>query len=380
MLTARVLNSINEIDEQVWDSIVEKDHLIASYRFLRAVEESGINVCFYKYIVVDDGDKPAAHTCVYKMYFELDVLARGMVKRIANRIRRFWPGFLRLAFLECGTPVALGNTISYAPDADRRKALDVIVNKMEEIAKESRSSILILRDFYNEDKCFYDSLKNYGFKRISNLPNAILENRWQSFEEYLQTMRRNYRYKTKQRIKKAEKDAVRMEIYDTFSAYAETLRALWKNVYEHAKEYRREILTADYFRNMDKNLGSKSRVIVLKKDDNILGFAIVVIDDYTLRPMYIGLDYKYNKENFIFFNLLYSFVTLGIKEKKKMIELGITTIVPKLELGAKIKRMYLYMKHRKAILNGLVTFFFSLMVPPVSFADRNVFKEGELSS
>lgn len=374
MLKARVLNSINEIDEHRWDSIVEKDHLISSYRFLQAVEASGINVCFYKYIVVDDGDKPAAHTCIYKMYFELDVLAGGMVKRMANRIRSFWPGFLRLAFLECGTPVALGNTISYAPDADRRKALDAIVNKMEEVAGESRTGVMLLRDFYEEELRLYDYLKLHNFVRSATMPNTFLKIRWNSFDEYCAALRSHYRCKITHNIKKAREDEVTAEAVINASAYNHQLYQLWENVYEHAKEFRREKLTPQFFGNIGQYLQERHKIIVFRKDKKIVCFGFLLVDDYTLRLVFSGMDYQYNKQSAVYFNMLYEVIKLGIGLSKKQIEMGITTYFPKSDLGLENVYLYAYMKHRNPFLSKIISSAFKLMAPKIPIGCKSVFK------
>ncbi len=375
MLEIKVLNSINEIDEEAWDSIVEKDHVISSYMYLKAVEESGINVCFYRYPVVYEDGKLVAHTCIYKIYFELDVFAKGPVKWLINQVRSFWPNFLKLALLECGTPVALGNTISYAPGVDREKILEIIVNRMDEIAKESRIGIILLRDFYIEELEFYDIFKNYHFKKLENLPNTMIENQWSGFKKYLDSMRGHYRYKTKKRIKKFEGGGLSVEVRNGFSDIAPELLRLWQQVFENATEYKREILTEDFFRNMDRYMGDDSKVLLLNNEHKIVGFALILMDGESMKFMFSGLDYEYNKRYCVYFNTLYNVVKLGIESGSKSFDMGITTCIPKMDVGAKIVPLYMYMKHVSPFLSFFMTEAFKLMTPASDFGTRSVFKE-----
>jgi len=375
MLEVKALNSINEINEEAWDSIVEKDHLISSYMYLKAVEESGINVSFYRYPVVYEEGKLVAHTCIYKIYFELDIFVKSPIKWFINLVRRFWPNFLKLALLECGTPVALGNTISYAPQADRKKMLEIIVNKMEEIAKENRIGIILLRDFYSEELEFYNAFKSYKFKKLENLPNTIIENKWSGFEEYIDSMRGHYRYKIKNRIKKFEEGGLTVEIRTGFSDIASELLRLWQDVFDKAKEYKREILSGDFFRNMDRYMGDNSKVLLLKKKDKIVGFALILMDAETMKFMFSGLDYEYNERYCVYFNTLYEVVKLGIESGSKWFDMGITTCIPKVDVGAEIVPLYVYMKHMNPFLSFFLTETFKLMTPISDFGTRKVFKE-----
>ena len=379
MLRLRVLSTINEIDEETWDSIVGKDHLICSYKYLKAVEESRINVCFYRYPLVYEDDKLVAHTCIYKMYFEPDIFARGKLKRFINLVRRIWPNFLKLALLECGTPVALGNTISYAPQADRKKVLKIIVDKMEETAKENMIGIILLRDFSNQELDFYDTLKSYKFRRIKNLPNTMIENKWSGFKEYLDSMRGHYRYKIKKRIKKFEEGELTVEITASFSDIASELLRLWQNVFEHAREYTREQLSEDFFRSMDSYMGTNTKVVLLKKNDKILGFALVLMGAETMKFTFMGLDYEYNEKYCVYFNTFYNVVKLGIESGMKRFDMGITTYIPKMDIGARIFPLYMYMKHRNRFLSFFLTEAVRLMTPVIDFGTRRVFK-GQIES
>ena len=70
---------------------------------------------------------------------------------------------------------------------------------------------------------------------------------------------------------------------------------------------------------MDKYLGNKSKIVLFKKGEEIIGFLFCVLDDFTLRPIYIGMDYKYNFQYKLYFNILCQEIIYGIELKKKMI-------------------------------------------------------------
>ena len=150
--------SIAQIDRDEWNSIVAPNRLICRHEYLEAIENSKINDCRYFYPVIrDDSGKLLAHTCLYFISTELDLFATGALKLGIQKIRKLWPSFLILRSLECGTPVALGNTISYS-NGENAEMLGEIVRAAEKVAVDIGVKVLLFRDFYDGDLAFYDQL------------------------------------------------------------------------------------------------------------------------------------------------------------------------------------------------------------------------------
>ena len=367
--------TIKDIQPALWDSIITPDNIISSHAHLQAVEESKINNCEYRYILIKDIDhKLIAHTCIYAINFYLDIFNKEPSKRIILLLRKtLFPNLLKINLIECGTPTALGNTISFAKNADRQKALDLIINKMEKYANEKNVKMLLFRDFYKDDLHTFNYLRKFNFKKINNLPNALFKNNWKSFDEYLIDLRSHYRYRLKKIRKKLEKNSIKVKIEFNFSKHADELTKLWFNVYNNAKEYQREILTPEYFKNIDLYLKEKSCVILFKKNKKIIAFILSLIDDYTFRPLFVGMNYYFNKANKLYFNILCEEIKQGMRFNKKIIEMGLTTDFPKKMIGAQIVPLYGYMKHTSALLNLIITNLFILFSPNKHIKSVNVF-------
>lgn len=377
MYDVKVYNSVTEIDEKKWDSITGENQFLCWHSYLRAIEESGINDCVYHYPVIYDKNEIVAHACFYSMSFDLDIFNRGSSKKIIALIRKIIPDFLKVKVVECGTPVALGNTISFREGIDKKEAIKLISRKMTEVARKKRFGMLLIRDFEHHELETFDTLLKLGYKRLYNLPNVWLNVRWDSFEEYLNNLRSLYKKKYNKCIKNAQKNKLQIEITEKFAQYADELNVLWQNVYNNAKEYQREVLTPQYFDNMNKYLDGKAKMILARVDDKLAGFNLYIKDDTYLRGIYVGLDYEYNKLCDVYFNLFYEMIKLGIKEGCEKIEFGITTYVPKLEIGGEVEELYIYMKHLNPVLNPVMTKLFSLFTPQQKIKKRHVFKSSK---
>ncbi|MBU0683629.1 MAG: GNAT family N-acetyltransferase [Candidatus Omnitrophota bacterium] len=367
--------SVKDVDESKWDVIVGRNRLICRHKYIRAVEDSQINDCRYFYPVVYDGEDIIAHTSVYFISTELDLFAQGATKKIIHSIRKKRKDFCILRSLECGTPIALGNTISFKEGIDQRKVFTMLYEKIESLAKEMKVKVLLFRDFNEEETPFYDILKDLEYVKIHNLPNTKIDIKWKTFDEYLSAMRSQYRWKIVNRMKDFYKDDVFMEIVNEFSQYSGELERLCRNVYDQAKEYKRERLPAVFFENMDKYLGERSAIILAKKGKIPIGFTLLFFDDDILIPIFSGLDYNYNYDYSVYFNLLYKSVDVAIQNSMKCVELGITTLVPKKEIGAEVVPLNMYMKHFNSFLNRIVPKAFDLMTPQDKTKVVRVFKK-----
>ena len=370
----RLFSSITDIDREAWNRLVAPDRLICSYDYLLAIEKTHINDCSYAYPVIYNSDNEIiAHACIYYITTDLVILAKGLLQRIVSRIRSRFPSFLMLKTIECGTPIALGSTISVSQAIQVDEALNCIVEKMCQKAKTHRAHVLLIRDFYEHNKASCQSLLKKGFSVVNNLPSAVLPIRWKTFDAYLASMKSHYRYKVKRIRAKAEKHGVTFMVKEDFSQDVDIMADLWMNAYQNAHEYRREILHADFFKHINEELGVRSQALFAVKDNAVIGFLLLLLDDHTLIPLFCGLDYTFNRECGVYLSLFLKTIELAIQRGMEVVDFGITSLSPKLELGSNIMPLYMYMKHLNQWLNRIVPFLFNLSSPPISEEKRAVF-------
>jgi len=169
---------------------------------------------------------------------------------------------------------------------------------------------------------------------------------------------------------------LKLRVARSFSEQAEELARLWFNTYERAGEYKREILKADFFKNIDSYMQGRSCVILAESEADIVGFLLCLLDDTTMIPLFCGLDYKRCENSAVYFNLFYCAIELAIEREMLDIDFEVTTLAPKIDLGATVTTLHMYMKHLNPIGNQLVPRFFKFLTPDYSRLSRNVFKNG----
>ena len=374
-LSIKIYRSIAEVNADQWDAIVDKDCIFCTYRYVEALEKSGFNENRCYYLAIYDGDEIIAHASAYLMSAELDLFAGEFVKKITNLVRRKWKDFLVLRSIECGPPIALGNALSFKDGVDRAQALQLICQGIEGLAKELGMRFILFRDFYDHDMKFFDLLKERGYMKIHNLPNTNIKIKWKSFDEYLDSMRSNYRRKIIKRMDACAKANISIEVMKNLSDHTHELKRLYDNVYDQAKEYKRERLSGAFFQNIGKYFGGKAIILSAMKEGKLIGYMFLFISGKTMISAFPGLDYDYNKEHCIYFNLFYKSIELAIETGMDEIDTGITTLNPKRDMGCNVGTLNMYMRHSNPFLNKILPLLFDMITKPDTSKPRNVFKE-----
>ena len=207
-----------------------------------------------------------------------------------------------------------------------------------------------------------------GFSKGHYLPICILENRWDSFDEYINSMRASYRRRINLALKKG-KD-IEYEVLKNNDDFTGEMYELYEQVFNHS-EYSLEKLTVDFFRN------SISKTILLKINGKIEAF-IQIIEDKNNDMLifeFCGYNYEIAHEYDIYYNMLAKITKYAIDNKFKYVQFGQTAYDAKLKFGAKMYYNYYLLSHSNRILNWLIKKYNKHLQYKVVDYNFNVFKE-----
>jgi predicted N-acyltransferase len=350
-----ILTSINDIDSARWDAIVGHDALPRSHAYLAATEAAAVHDCQYFYpVIFDKGNTILAHACVYTITTDFAQLLPTTVQRMVRVVRRWWPRFLCALITECASPLMVGHSISVREGEDQQRLLLKITDAVSDIAYAQRSAIVIIRDFLEADRSRIDLLLAHGFQRVSNLPLARIEVRWKSYDEYLASMRARYRKDIKRRLHRAADVGQQVKSIENFGEYAGVWAAQVATVYDGAKGFKREALTADYYVQIAERLGVRSLMLAVERQGRLVAHGLVLLDDATTIAAYFGREQgKPGKEWFVLINEV---IRLGIERQSRYIQLGLGSYAAKSLVGASIEPVYIYCKSTLAPVNWLTRF------------------------
>lgn len=211
-----------------------------------------------------------------------------------------------------------------------------------------------------------ENLKN--FHRGNYLPICILENKWKSFEEYLNSMRSNYRRRYNQALKK--RNNLKIEFLQNNNDFTEEMYGLYEQVYNHSEFYL-EKLSLEFFKN------NFSKIIKFSANNKVSAILQLIEDrkNDTLIFEFVGYDYNISHEYDLYVNILLTIVKYGIDNGFRYINLGQTAYDAKLKLGAKMNYNYLLFSHSNRFINWLIKKSIHYLDYKVQEYSFNVFKE-----
>lgn len=386
----RSFNSIREIDERLWNSINRNQDIFHSYEFLCSVEESKIEDSRFWYIIAYFKGKPIGSAVLSSFNVLLDLFTNKNIQKIVNLLRKKFPNLLKIRVLFCGIPISIGkNTITISNGFLLKDFIHDVIMQMEKIANQHGINFLCFKEYREDEVRWLHKLTEFGFIKIESLPYVNMQVHWSTFDEYLKSMRHNYRRQIKNSLfNTTEKHPIIQKYHSStnLSARNEILLLFKPSEFDHQKFYKLylqvmnrvktklEILTKDFFKNVFEQLNNKSMVLTVIKDNSIKGAAYLVLDSNKITFLLVGLDYDYPDYHNVLMNLLYGIIQLAIDKKCKTIELGQTSYELKQRIGGKCINEYFFLRSSSVVWNTIIRIFKPLLFPKTIIKNRRVFK------
>jgi hypothetical protein len=105
-----------------------------------------------------------------------------------------------------------------------------------------------------------------------------------------------------------------------------------------------EILSAEFFREIARQLPEESRFTFIYKDDRIVGFCLGIHSAGMHYMLLCGVDYELNPQADLYFNMLYRGLEFAMQDHTPLIRVGASADEFKRRLGTFPKRLYIYIK------------------------------------
>jgi hypothetical protein len=256
-------------------------------------------------------------------------------------VRRRWPRFLVARVLELGSPCANVEPLLVAAGSDREAAARDLIGQALDCAQRDRARMIVVQDVVGP--ALAAILRAEGFVEVSAPPTVVLALRWRTFEEYLTAMR--HRYRRRARCVLRDSAHLRVEPVADFGPLAGELAALWRLVYDRATETRRELLTPGFFAAAAV-LPQTEALLLRRPDGTLAAFGLLLADRPWLHFLQCGFERRAGREEGAYFRLLLEIVRVGIERGFERVNLGATTLGPKLDLGGQPVPLCAWIRHR----------------------------------
>ena len=373
MYSIKTFNSIRDVPRDQWNALAMGQSCACSCEFWEVIEASGLNDFSYKHaLFYDKGNSPVAMASYYTLTTDIAIFATGWVKDTLGFIRKAFPGFLKFRMLECGTPITMNRPFIAKEGGNEGEILSCLEKTLSGIAKEQGAFVVVMRDIEPRNVHLEPHLKSLNYHVVASLPNTYMDITWSTPDEYLSSIKSHYRRKILIHQKANEDRGIRCELRDDFTDLAETLCNQWLVVHENAKEFQRERLTPEFYEAFSAKLGSRSKVLLFYRNDELVGHVLLLVDGETLRWLYVGRNESV-KDN-LYFYMCHKIVETAILLKVKRLELGLTTYEPKMNLGARMLPVNIAIKTTNPFFNIFAGYVYALLNDTPEIKNRNIFK------
>src|SRR6056297_585316 len=316
---SKICKKLNIENKLITSSNINKEWL----ELLELLEK--INYCNQRYELVDN--------CIIISYkHRLNIL----------NFKNLFP--LKLNVEIIGFPISISHK-GYFGDED----------KVKRIVEQRKGLKIIL----NSDQGF----ENGGM----TLSSFIFYNKFENFNDYINSLRSQYRRRLKIALNHREKLSIKKINRKDFNKKHYELYISIMNRAENPLE----ILPINFFQEYEAEIYEFLDIDTKK----ILGFIQVKEINKKLLLLFGGFKKEDNREYDLYYNMLLKIVEIGIEKNIKVIEFGQTAEESKLKIGCKEKKKYLYIHHSNLFINKFIQTLAPLFSYKPYSIKHNVFKE-----
>lgn len=183
-----------------------------------------------------------------------------------------------------------------------------------------------------------------GYAKGLTCPKCVLKIRWSSFDEYMDSLRSNYRYRFRKALKKAA--PLKLRYLNSGEEFTDEMYKLYEQVYDKSR-IRVEKLTPEFFR------GEFFRIFVLEDGEGVRGFVQLLANGGELVFEFVGLDYSVQSKYDTYLAMLLEIIRYAVEHGFKTVDFGQTADDTKLKLGSEYIYLYAYLNHKNRLLNAV---------------------------
>lgn len=373
-LRCECVPSLGAVPAADWDGLVDIGSAAVSHGFLRAWEQSALRGLRSRPVLARSGSRAQPVGACPGYFYDLDIASARFPESlpVVRALRRLWPGLLYVRTYELGHPTPLTSPFLLAAGEREAELVPALIDAGVAEGIRGGASFTLVQNFTSTDGPAGDRLAQLGFAPLNILPSAVVDLPYASFDEYLGAMRAPYRRRAQRALRNSA--SLRVEHRERFDDLAGELARLWKAIYDRAHEIRREVLTADFFRAAS-HVADTHVLLMRRADHTIASFALLLADGPWLAFLQCGFETDAGRDEGAYFRLLYEIIRFAIERGYEQVDLGITTLTPKLDVGAVPVPLIAWLRHRNSVAQHAIRRFAPGAMRLPELHPRHVFKQ-----
>lgn len=317
--TTEIIESINQINPDEWDHLVQ-NRPFTNWHWLQLTETVLVNHQPRYVLLRQDGTLQAAIVSALQTRFQnpLFQATLGWV------IRRF-PGLRCSLPLSCDSGILLNDQVSLAEMFPR------LMQGLQDLIQQEHVS------FYTIDHIWptmplWQYLQSRGLHRIEHLSEIYLDTPWPSFEAYLKSLTSKKRGQYRRVGRRLEEQDITLAVADPLTEDIQTLQTLVNNVFQRHREP--NLYVDDLFAKASKLMGDDFKLIVARKEGQLIGCLAMLRSGNEWIGKWVGLDYELTWNTRTYYGLSAECVRQTIQAGGQRLRMGTTGYETKRDLTA----------------------------------------------
>lgn len=383
-----IFDSIEFVNEQVWDGLVKNQSIFFQREYLDALERTKPTNLQPRYALIYLKAQPVAVVVMQLVDFSFDQVVGTRVKKsdlkelfslfgqVANSVGQK----LRGRLLVCGNLFTWGPYgVCCATDVSLAETWPAVAELLYRVRRGERlsgdSDFVLIKDLSSPQNSGASKLRRISYHPCETDPNMVLKipKSWRSYDDYLSSLEKKYRKAARQIMQETNTLNLTIELVEDIGSVSKRLYELYCEV-QRNNSLCIVSITPEYLVELKKTFKEKFRCTVIKQGEEIVGFITSIQDRTTLVGYYIGFDRKAAESAPIYLRLLHTLIEDALALGCGTISLGRTALEPKARLGAKPEKLFIWTRHRAGILNLFLRALVNV-VPHSEAPERNPFKE-----
>ncbi len=310
----------------------------------------------FSYLVLQQTGKSVGVVPAFTMDLPLDLVAPPLARHLLQAGGRLsaWLRYQRTFFV--GSPCADEGLIALPPEWPLEQCLPVIVQAVRQRAAAQRSSLVVWKDVPAAYWSPLDRLvSTEKFFRIPSFPGTKVDLPSGGFDAYLKTLDSENRYKLRKKLRQSHAQGD-LEVTCTQHpgpAELQEIFALYLNTWRRGKT-KFERLTPEFFRAIAAAPACHFLILREKTRRKMVAFMLLFRCGWKAINKFIGLDYDYAGDWFMYFRLWEEAVRWATATGARELQSGQTGYFAKRDLGHKLVPLVNYCRHRNRLLHTVM--------------------------
>jgi predicted N-acyltransferase len=323
------------------------------YRYYEIVEETLEDDFDFHYLLLeDDSGKVRAIQPIFFVRQNLVEGVPGKISSIVDRVRKFFPRFLTMRVLMVGCAAGTGD-LGACDAKDERWLANALQASLSIYARQSKASLVVLKDFPATYRSNLEALPMNGYARIPSMPMTRLPLHYSNWDEYFRTLSKATRKDLRRKFRKAERaPRIEMEVVNDITDLVDEIYPLYLAVHERSA-LKFETLTKDYFRAIAHRMPERARFFIWRQLGKVVAFSFCLVCDDKIYDECIGLDYSVALDLHLYFYTLRDIISWALRQGLKYYYSNPLNYEPKLHLDCELVPLDLYIMHTSPLLNPI---------------------------